>query len=52
MKVGDLVEVTSGNNPYFGEIGIVTRRFSNFYVKVKIPSGEFVFSPETLEVIG
>ena len=51
MKIGDLVEVTSGNNPYFGEIGIVTKRLNNFFVYAMIPSGEFIFSPEGLEVI-
>ena len=52
MNVGDLVEVTSGNNPYFGEIGIVTKRLNNFFIYVTVPSGEFIFSPEGLEVIG
>ena len=52
MNVGDLVEVTSGNNPYFGEIGIVTKRLNNFFIYVMVPSGEFIFSPEGLEAIG
>ena len=51
MKVGDLVEIISSNNPFFGEIGIVTKRLNNFYVKVMIPSGEFIYSPEALEVV-
>ena len=52
MKIGDLVEVVSGNNPYFGEIGIVTKRLNSHYVNIMIPSGEFIFSPIALEVIG
>ena len=52
MNIGDLVEVVSGNNPYFGEIGIVTKRLNNFFFYAMIPSGEFIFSPESLEVIG
>ena len=52
MKIGDLVKVTSDKNDYFGEIGIVTKRWNNHYVHVMIPSGEFIFSPDALEVIG
>ena len=52
MKIGDLVKVTSGNNPYFGEIGIVTKLLNNFFIYAMVPSGEFIFSPESLEVIG
>ena len=52
MKIGDLVKVTSKNNDYFGEIGIVTKRLNSHYINVMIPSGEFIFSPEGLEVIG
>lgn len=52
MKIGDLVRVTSKNNDYFGEIGIVTSRLNNFFIYAMIPSGEFIFSPEALEVIG
>ena len=52
MKIGDLVKVTSKNNDYFGEIGIITKQLNNFFVYAMIPSGEFIFSPEGLEVIG
>ena len=51
MNIGDLVKVVSANNPYFGEIGIITSRLNNFYVRVMIPSGEFIYSPEVLEEI-
>ena len=51
MKIGDLVKVTSENNDYYGEIGIVTGRLNNFFLYAMIPSGEFIFSPESLEVI-
>ena len=51
MKIGDLVRVTSKNNDYFGEIGIVTSRLNNFFIYAMIPSGEFIFSPEALKVI-
>lgn len=52
MKIGDLVKVTSDKNSYFGEIGIVTKRLNSHYFQVMIPSGEFIFSPIALEVIG
>lgn len=52
MKIGDLVRVVSKNNDYCGEIGIVTARLNNFFFYAMIPSGEFIFSPESLEVIG
>ena len=52
MKIGDLVKVSSENNDYYGEIGIVTKRLNNFFIYAMIPSGEFIFSPEGLEVIG
>ena len=52
MKIGDLVRVASENNDYYGEIGIVTSRLNNFFLYAMIPSGEFIFSPESLEVIG
>tara|TARA_R100000388_G_C7218194_1_gene147371 strand:+ start:369 stop:527 length:159 start_codon:yes stop_codon:yes gene_type:complete len=52
MNIGDLVEVVSKNNPYYGEIGIITKRLNNFFIYAMIPSGEFIFSPEGLEVIG
>ena len=52
MKIGDLVKVTSDKNDYFGEIGIITNRLNNFFVYAMIPSGEFIFSPTALEVIG
>ena len=52
MKIGDLVRVVSKNNDYCGEIGIVTSRLNNFFFYAMIPSGEFIFSPESLEVIG
>ena len=52
MNIGDLVEIVSANNPYFGEIGIVTKRLNNFFIYAMIPSGEFIFSPDALEVIG
>ena len=34
MKIGDLVRVSSKNNDYFGEIGIVTKRLNNFFIHV------------------
>ena len=53
MKVGDLVRVTSERNDYFGEIGIVTHLLNGgYFLHVMIPSGEFIFIPEALEVIG
>ena len=52
MRVGDLVRVTSKNNDYYGEIGIITKQLNNFFFHAMIPSGEFIFSPEGLEVIG
>ena len=52
MKVGDLVRVASENNDYHGEIGIITKRLNNFFFHAMIPSGEFIFTPESLEVIG
>ena len=52
MKIGDLVKVTSKNNDYFGEIGIITKRLNNYFVHAMIPSGEFIFIPEALEVVG
>ena len=52
MRVGDLVKVISKNNDYFGEIGIITGRLNNFFVYAMIPSGEFIFNPKALEVIG
>ena len=52
MKVGDLVRVTSDKNRHFGEIGIVSKRLNSHYIHVMIPSGEFIFSPIALEVIG
>lgn len=52
MKVGDLVRVASKNNDYFGEIGIITKQLNHHFFYAMIPSGEFIFSPEGLEVIG
>ena len=53
MNIGDLVRVASKNNDYYGEIGIVTQLPNDgFFTIVYIPSGEFWFSPESLEVIG
>ena len=52
MKIGDLVRVASKNNDYHGEIGIITKRLNNFFIYAMIPSGEFIFSPDALEVIG
>ena len=52
MKIGDLVRVTSKNKGCYGEIGIVTKRLNSHYIHVMIPSGEFIFSPVALEVIG
>ena len=52
MNIGDLVKVTSDKNSHFGEIGIVTKRLNSHYIHVMIPSGEFIFSPIALEVIG
>ena len=52
MNIGDLVEVTSASNRHFGEIGIVTKRLNSYYFHVMIPSGEFIFSPDALEVLG
>ena len=52
MKIGDLVRVTSDKNRHFGEIGIITNRLNDFYVYAMIPSGEFIFNPDALEVIG
>ena len=52
MNVGDLVRVASENNDYHGEIGIITKRLNNYFFHAMIPSGEFIFSPEALEVIG
>lgn len=52
MNIGDLVRVASKNNDYFGEIGVITKRLNNFFIYAMIPSGEFIFSPESLEVIG
>jgi len=52
MNIGDLVRVASENNDYFGEIGIITKRLNNFFIYAMVPSGEFIFSPESLEVIG
>ena len=52
MKIGDLVRVSSDTNSHFGEIGIITNRLNDFYVYAMIPSGEFIFSPDALEVIG
>jgi hypothetical protein len=52
MKIGDLVKVASENNDYYGEIGIITKRLNNFFIFAMIPSGEFIFTPESLEVIG
>ena len=52
MNIGDLVRVVSKNNDYYGEIGIITKRLNNFFIYAMIPSGEFIFSPEGLEVIG
>ena len=51
MKVGDLVRVSSENSDYFGDIGMITKRLNNFFVFAMIPSGEFIFNPEYLEVI-
>ena len=51
MNIGDLVKVISKNNDYYGEIGIVTKRLNNFFIYAMIPSGEFIFNPEALEVI-
>ena len=51
MKIGDLVKVSSENNDYYGEIGIVPKRLNNFFIYAMIPSGEFIFSPESLEVL-
>ena len=51
MKVGDLIRVASKNNEYYGEIGIITKQLNNFFFYAMIPSGEFIFSPEGLEVI-
>jgi len=52
MKIGDLVRVTSENNAYYGEIGIVTQLPNDgHFAIVHVQSGEFWFSPETLEVI-
>ena len=52
MKVGDLVRVTSERNDYFGEIGIITKMLNGYFLHAMIPSGEFIFIPEALEVIG
>ena len=52
MNIGDLVKVTSDKNSHSGEIGIVTKRWNSHYIHVMIPSGEFIFSPIALEVIG
>ena len=52
MKIGDLVKVASENNDYYGEIGIITKRLNNFFIFAMIQSGEFIFTPESLEVIG
>jgi len=51
MNVGDLVRVASENSDYFGDIGMITKRLNNFFVFAMIPSGEFIFNPESLEVI-
>ena len=52
MNVGDLVRVASEYNDYHGEIGIITKRLNNYFFHAMIPSGEFIFVPESLEVIG
>lgn len=52
MNIGDLVRVASKNNDYYGEIGIVTELPQNgFFAIVHVQSGEFWFSPESLEVL-
>lgn len=52
MKAGDLVRVTSKNNDYYGEIGIVTEMLNDgHFAIVQVASGGFWFSPDTLEVI-
>ena len=53
MNIGDLVRVASENNDYCGEIGIITQLPNDgFFAIVHVQSGEFWFSPESLEVIG
>ena len=52
MNIGDLVTVSSRNNEYFGEIGVVTQLPNDgFFVIVLVQSGEFWFSPESLQVM-
>ena len=51
MKIGDLVRVTSELNDYYGEIGIITNCLNEYFLHALIPSGEFIFIPEALEVI-
>ena len=51
MNIGDLVRVSGKSNDYYGEIGIITKRLNNFFIYAMIPSGEFIFSPESLEVL-
>ena len=52
MKIGDLVRVASKNNDYYGEIGIITKQLNYHFFYAMIPSGEFIFSPKALDVIG
>ena len=54
MSIGDLVRVTSKNNDYYGEIGIVTEMLNDgHFAVVHIPNMDegYWFSPDTLEVI-
>ena len=52
MNIGDLVRVTSEANDYYGEIGIITQLLNGgYFLHALIPSGEFIFIPEALEVI-
>ena len=54
MNIGDLVRVSSKNNDYYGEIGIVTELPNDgFFAIVYIPNMDegYWFSPQTLEVI-
>ena len=51
MNIGDLVRVVGENTDLYGEIGIITKRLNNFFIYAMVPSGEFIFSPEALEVM-
>ena len=51
MNIGDLVRVVGKNTDLYGEVGIITKRLNNFFFHAMVPSGEFIFSPEALEVM-